>query len=89
MTCTSFLDNLIVVHGNCLSTPLRTPPFYLCPEYYITPTPSPQDLPVYAKEIACAFAYVTSDESLVSPRPRRSYDCRVLSLLDLSASESD
>jgi hypothetical protein len=89
MTCTSFLDNLIVMHGNCLSTPLRTPPFYLRPEYYITPTPSPQDLPIYAEEIACVFVYATSDESPVSPHPWRSYDCRVFSLLDLSVSESD
>jgi hypothetical protein len=89
MTCTSFLDNLIVVHGSCLSTPLRTLPFYLRPEYYIIPIPSPQGLPVYTEDIAYAFALATLDESPVSPCPRRSVDCRVLSFLDLSASESD
>jgi hypothetical protein len=89
MTCTSFLDNLIVVHGSCLTTPLRTWPFYLRPEYFITPTPSPQGLPVYAEDIACAYALATSDISPVSPHPQRSFDCRVLSFLDLFASESD
>lgn len=74
---------------SCLIPVLRTQPFYLRPEYFISPSISPQGLPVYAENLACAHAKATSDVSPVSPRPRRSFDIRVLSFLDLSASDSD
>jgi hypothetical protein len=61
----------------------------LRPEYPMSPSISPQGLPVYAEKMATAYALVTSDDSPVSPRPRRSFDRRVLSFLDLSASDSD
>jgi hypothetical protein len=62
---------------------------YLRPEYRMSPSISPQGLPVYAEKMACAYALATSDDSPVSPRPRRSFDRKVLSFLDLSASDSD
>jgi hypothetical protein len=55
----------------------------------MSPSISPQGLPVYAEKMATAYALVTSDDSPVSPRPRRSFDRRVLSFLDLNASDSD
>jgi len=74
---------------SCLTPVLRTRPFYLCPEYFRSPSISPQGLPIYAENLACAFAQATSDVSPVPPRPQRSFDIRVLSFLDLSASDSD
>jgi hypothetical protein len=74
---------------NCLTPVHQTRPFYLHAEYFISPSISPQGLPVYAENLACAYAQATSDVSPVSPRPRRSLDIRVLSFLDLSASDSD
>jgi hypothetical protein len=55
----------------------------------MSPSVSPQGLPIYAEKMACAYALATSDVSPVSPRPRRSFDRRVLSFFDLSASDSD
>jgi hypothetical protein len=74
---------------SCLTPTQRTRPLYLCPEYFISPFVSPQGLPVYVENLACAYAQATSDVSHVSTRPRRSFDIRVLSFFDLSTSDSD
>jgi hypothetical protein len=58
-------------------------------EYFISPFVSPLGLLVYAESLASAYAQATFDESPVTTSPRRSYDRRVLSFFDLSASESD
>jgi hypothetical protein len=55
----------------------------------MSPSISPQGLPVYVEKMACAYALATSDDSPVSPRPRRSFNKRVLSFLDLNTSDSD
>ena len=84
-----FLSGCCAWLCSCLTPVLRTRPFYLHPEYFISPSISPQGLPVYAGNLACTYAQATSDVSPVLPRPQRSFDIRVLSFLDLSTSDSD
>jgi hypothetical protein len=59
------------------------------PEYPMSPSISPQGLPVYAEKMPSAYALATSDDSPVSPQLQRSFDRRMLSFLDLIASDSD
>jgi hypothetical protein len=46
-------------------------------------------LPCYVEELALAFVDESSDSSSPCSSPPRHYDSRVLSYLDLSASESE
>jgi hypothetical protein len=85
---------LITVSSNCLSAVLSPPkhrvlPFYLQPNFLLSPSLSPKGLPFYAEKIALAFADESSDSSSHCSIPLRHYDSRVLSYLDISASESE
>ena len=74
---------------SCLTPIQRTWPFYLHPEYFISPSISLLGLLIYVKSLASTYAQATSNKSPVIASPQRSYDRKVLSLFDLSAFESD
>jgi hypothetical protein len=67
----------------------QTLPFYRHPGFLRSPSLSPRGLPVYAEDLALAYANASSDSSSNSLSPRRSYDPRVYSYFELSASESE
>lgn len=67
----------------------RTLPFYQHPNFFRSPTLSPRGLPVYAEELAIAFANESSDSSSHYISHRMRYDSGVVNYLDLSASESE
>jgi hypothetical protein len=68
--------------------PKRTLSFYWQPKFLRSPFLSPHGLPVYAKDLALAYANASSQSSSIFP-PRRCCDIRVYSYFELSASESD
>jgi hypothetical protein len=55
----------------------------------VSPDSSPQGLPVYAEALATSFANASPSSSSCFSTPRRHYDPRVLSYVDVSAIESD
>ena len=60
---------------------IKTWPFYLRSEYFISPSVSPLGLPVYTESLASAYAQAIFDESPLTTSSPRSYDRRVLSSL--------
>ena len=54
-----------------------------------SPTLSPRGLPIYAEQLAIAFANESSDSSPYYTSRCKRYDERVVQYLDLGASESD
>ncbi len=70
-------------------SPRRTLPFYRHPGFLRSPSLSPCGLPIYAEHLALAYVDASSDSSSISLSPHRSYDPRVCSYFELSASESD
>jgi hypothetical protein len=67
----------------------RVLPFYLQPNFLPSPSLSRVGLPCYTEELALAFADESSDSSSPCSSPLRHYNSKVLSYLDLSASESE
>ncbi len=59
--------------------PRQTLPFYQHPRFFRSPSTSPHGLPVYAKDLALAYANASSNSSSISLSPYRSYDPRVCS----------
>jgi hypothetical protein len=64
-------------------------PFFQHQNFFRSPTVSPRGLPVYAEELATAFANESSDSSSYCTSRFKRYDGRVVKYLDLSALESD
>jgi hypothetical protein len=85
---TTILVVLISMSFDCLCA-VWVLPFYLQPNFLPSPSLSPLCLPCYAKELALAFVDESSNSSSPCSSPPRHYDSRVLSYLDLSASESE
>jgi hypothetical protein len=50
-----------------LDSSVEDPAYVPQVEYRMSPSVSPQGLPVYAEKMACAYALATSDDSPVSP----------------------
>jgi len=71
------------------SSRMQTSSFYRHRGLLRSPSLSPHILPMYAEALAQTYADDSSSSSSISPSPRRYYDTRVCSYLQLSASESD
>ena len=70
-------------------SPRQSLPFYRHRGFLRSPSLSPRGLPIYAEDLALAYANASSDSSSCSLSPHRSFDPRVCSYFELSASESD
>jgi len=71
------------------SSPRQTLPFYRHPGFLRSPSLSPHGLPIYAEDIALAYANASSYPSSISLSPHRSYDPKVCSYFELNALESN
>ena len=80
---------LFVVCSWMSPLPRQTLPFYQHPRFLRSRSFNPRGLLIYTEDLALAYANDSFDSSSIFVSPCRSYDPRVCSYFELSASESD